>query len=251
MVAQPIFLTGRVQEEIGTDAQTQTIPAATGQPTGVVVFFVQPNVSESGTANYLEVGDMRQAASLLIYTGSPSRTFSIDATFVSRTVSEAETNLAYVNTLRSWRMPEKTGDGEFNTKTPSRLFLNGLKIDGLFDYKVIVWDIFERNRFTERPGALMFFHEFENILAFEKKGHFFCLDELFMVLPCPSALFDSRDIHRIYSEILLFTLSICPTIWLFHHLLKSTAIKPMTVNRQLLDLGDHKFLLLLDDLTYS
>jgi len=126
MVAQPIFLTGRVQEEIGTDAQTQTIPAATGQPTGVVVFFVQPNVSESGTANYLEVGDMRQAASLLIYTGSPSRTFSIDATFVSRTVSEAETNLAYVNTLRSWRMPEKTGDGEFNTKTPSRLFLNGL-----------------------------------------------------------------------------------------------------------------------------
>lgn len=140
---QPIVLSGRVQEELigaGGGIPGGTVigggilgpvtvvppPSQTGVSSGVVPFLVQPNLTESGSANYTEIGDMRQAASLLIYMGSPSRTFSIDATFVSRSESEAEITLRYINILRSWRMPEKEGDGEFNVKSPSRLFLGGL-----------------------------------------------------------------------------------------------------------------------------
>jgi hypothetical protein len=104
--------------------QEITIPV-TGDNTGTVIFEVQPNVSESGSVSYFEIGDIRQAANLLVYMGSPSREFSINGRFVSRTVSEAATNLTYVRRLRAWRMPEKTGPG-INLKTPSRLKLRGL-----------------------------------------------------------------------------------------------------------------------------
>lgn len=124
--ASPIFLSGRVQQELQEDSQIEGSASAQGAPTGVVVFFVQPNVTESGSASYVEIGDIRQAASLLIYMGSPSRTFSIDATFISRSETEAIRTLNYVNILRSWRMPEKNDSGSTNVKSPSRLFLWGL-----------------------------------------------------------------------------------------------------------------------------
>jgi len=124
-VATPIFLNGKVQEEL-VDATTIPDPYDE-ESSGNVIFFVQPIITESGTTNYTEIGDrIRQAASLLVYQGSPSRTFSIDATFVSRTETEAIINLKYVNTLRSWRMPEKQGAGDTEIKSPSRLFLWGL-----------------------------------------------------------------------------------------------------------------------------
>jgi len=118
---QPIILSGRVQEETSDGS----IGSSTGRGAGrSVVFFVQPNISESGSTSYAEIEGIRQAANIMIYMGSPSRTFSIEATFVSRSVQEAEATLGYVNTLRSWRMPEQSpGSG---VKAPARIFLTGL-----------------------------------------------------------------------------------------------------------------------------
>lgn len=109
-------------------AQTSitTIEQVTGDSTGSVIFDVQPTVSESGSVSYFEIGDIRQAANMLIYMGTPSREFSINGRFVSRSKSEASRNWRYVQTLRRWRMPEQSG-GELNaTKTPSRLTMTGL-----------------------------------------------------------------------------------------------------------------------------
>jgi len=93
--------------------------------TGTVVFDVQPSVTESGSVSYFEIGDIRQAANLLVYMGSPSREFSINGRFVSRSEAEAIRNYRQVQLLRSWRLPEKKDSG-VNLKTPSRLKLRGL-----------------------------------------------------------------------------------------------------------------------------
>lgn len=71
-----------------------------------VLFFLSPEVSESKQAIYAEIGDIRQAASLLIYTGSPSRKWSVSAKFLSRTPEEADQTWKYVQLLRSWMNPD-------------------------------------------------------------------------------------------------------------------------------------------------
>lgn len=140
-MARIIQLSGSAQDELGADfigveSTARFVSDVVGRnvfdpsrisPTGTVVFEVQPNVTEAGSAVYTEIGNIRQAASILIYQGSPSRTFSIEATFASRSVAEATRNARYINLLRSWRMPEKKSTG-FNSdiSPPSRLFLSGL-----------------------------------------------------------------------------------------------------------------------------
>jgi len=119
-----ISLIGRAEEEVQDDlaaAKNRRL----GKNTGVVTFSVQPIISETGTATYLPIDDIRQAASMLIYMGSPSREFSINAKFVSRTKQEADTAWKYVQILRSWRKPEAPKNNEFNMKSPSRLSLRG------------------------------------------------------------------------------------------------------------------------------
>lgn len=71
-----------------------------------VEFYLTPDVNESKQATYVEIGDIRQAASILIYTGSPSRNWSITAQFLSRTAEEAELTWSNVQLLRSWLNPD-------------------------------------------------------------------------------------------------------------------------------------------------
>jgi hypothetical protein len=71
-----------------------------------VLFYLSPEVSESKQAIYAEIGDIRQAASLLIYTGSPSRKWSVSAKFLSRTPEEADQTWKQVQLLRSWMNPD-------------------------------------------------------------------------------------------------------------------------------------------------
>lgn len=89
-----------------------------------VEFDVTPDITESGSVSYFEASDIRGPASILMYMGSPSRTFSISAKLVSRTPAEAARNQKYIHTLKSWRMPESYVGG-INAGTPTLLYLQG------------------------------------------------------------------------------------------------------------------------------
>lgn len=77
-----------------------------------VLFDVQPELSEAKSTNYVEIGEIRSSASLLIFMGSPSRNFSINAKLVSRTVEEATLNFQNLHRLKGWMMP----DPKYQTK---------------------------------------------------------------------------------------------------------------------------------------
>lgn len=116
---------------------------------------------------------------------------------------------------------------------------------------MVVWDIFKWDWLSEGPRTLMFFHQFQDILALKKERHLLSFDKLLMVLPSPSTLFDSWYVIRIYPEIFFFPLRINSTEGFFHHFFKSLAIKSMTVDRQFLNFGDYKLFLFFDDVTDS
>lgn len=71
-----------------------------------VIFYVTPELTESRSVSYNEISDIRQAGSIVIYMGTASRTYSINAKMVARTGDEAD--LTYKNThiLKSWCMPK-------------------------------------------------------------------------------------------------------------------------------------------------
>lgn len=100
------------------------------QTTGSYVnFAVTPEVSETKGTLYTEVSEIRKAASILVYIGSPSRTFSINASLVSRTEEEAAENFIKLSLLKSWAMPDANnagvGAGALNVGSPSVLYLYG------------------------------------------------------------------------------------------------------------------------------
>lgn len=98
-----------------------------------VILDVTPELSESGSVSYAEVSDIRQAASILIYMGSPGRTFSINAKFVSRTSAEASENYRMLQLLKSWRTPDKQFSTALDSATPRvvRLYAYGNNLKGI------------------------------------------------------------------------------------------------------------------------
>lgn len=67
-----------------------------------VVFFVTPEISEARTVSYAEISDVRLPASILIWMGTPSRNFSINAKFLARSTAEANVAFRNLNLLKSW-----------------------------------------------------------------------------------------------------------------------------------------------------
>lgn len=98
-----------------------------------VILDVTPEFSESGSVSYAEIADIRQAASILIYMGSPGRSFSINAKFVSRTPEEAGENYRMLQLLKSWRTPDKQFATALDSATPRvvRLYAYGNNIKGI------------------------------------------------------------------------------------------------------------------------
>jgi hypothetical protein len=90
-----------------------------------IVFDISPTVDEAKNALYSEIGDIRTAASILIYIGSPSRKWSINAQFVSRTKEEATKTWSSVQLLRSWLNPDPNYKYGFDSATPHVLKLYG------------------------------------------------------------------------------------------------------------------------------
>lgn len=117
--AQATFITAQ-----GSNSVAAQKKLASTQSNYYITFDVSPDINESASANYAELSDIRAPASILIYTGSPSRTFSINTKLVSRTVDEAAYNTRVLNVLRSWRMPEALTGG-FNQAIPTILSLDG------------------------------------------------------------------------------------------------------------------------------
>lgn len=89
-----------------------------------VVFEVSPEITESGSASYVDISDIRGPASILYYQGSASRNFSISAKFVSRTTAEATQTARNLHILKSWRVPESTTGG-VGLSPPTLLYLQG------------------------------------------------------------------------------------------------------------------------------
>lgn len=89
-----------------------------------VEFENTPEITESGSASYYEMGEVRGPGSILMYMGSPSRSFTISAKLISRNVVEAETNQVYIHRLKSWRQPESYTGG-VDAGTPALLHLQG------------------------------------------------------------------------------------------------------------------------------
>lgn len=76
--------------------------------TGVesISFNLSPEISESQQVIYAEIGDIRTAGSILIFSGSPSRKWQINAKFLSRTPLEAGNTWKSIQLLRAWTKPD-------------------------------------------------------------------------------------------------------------------------------------------------
>lgn len=67
-----------------------------------VVFNVTPELNKQRSVSYAEIGDLRLPASILIYMGSPSRRFSLNAKLLARTQADADLAFQYSNLLEAW-----------------------------------------------------------------------------------------------------------------------------------------------------
>ena len=70
-----------------------------------VIFDVTPKFSESREVEYAPITPVHMPGSIQVYKNTKSRTFTIGARFVSRTVAEATQNMRYLQRLRGWTMP--------------------------------------------------------------------------------------------------------------------------------------------------
>ena len=100
-----------------------------------------------------------------------------------------------------------------------QLLLDCFHVDRLPHYQIVVRNILDRYWLPERPTILLFSQQIDNILTFQQKRDLFGFDKLLMLLPSPSTLLDSWDVHGIDFEVFGFILSILSNIGLSHHLL--------------------------------
>lgn len=119
--AKRIVLRGRKT----TPGREPVLEAAGAPAGGSVIIEVTPQLSESGSTIYTEMGNIRAPASILIWFGSPARTFQISGVFLSRTPEEASKSFKYKNRLASWRLPETSSGGVGLESYPATVYLNG------------------------------------------------------------------------------------------------------------------------------
>lgn len=110
---------------VSTLVDSGTIQGTINTGIETVTFEISPDMSESKQVIYTEFGDIRQAASILIYGGSPSRKWSINAKFISRTPDEADSSWRMVQRLKSWTNPDKNFKYGFDRSIPRVLRLYG------------------------------------------------------------------------------------------------------------------------------
>ncbi len=90
-----------------------------------VHFELTPEISEQKSVSYGEYGDLRAAASIMFFNGSPSRKWNLNATFLARTQDEANKTWRDVQMLRSWTLPDKNYRYGLDAAMPRVLKLYG------------------------------------------------------------------------------------------------------------------------------
>ena len=134
---QKVALVGRTgkgsSELTGSGAMKRSITGDKGEDVlSTVIFEATPELSEAGQTMLVDIGDIRAAASIVIYMGSPARLFTLSATFVSRTIDEATTNMNYINILKAWREPTLTLGNAYNAEPETlRLYAYGDVFNGI------------------------------------------------------------------------------------------------------------------------
>lgn len=88
-----------------------------------VTFEVTPRITESGRTTYNPITPIHMPGSIQVFKQTESRTFHVEAQFISRTVQEATKNMKTVQLLRSWRYPF-FGQSSTITNTQSQLRKN-------------------------------------------------------------------------------------------------------------------------------
>lgn len=99
-----------------------------------VILDVTPEMSEAKNVQYIEIAELCSAASLLVYLGSPSRTFSINAKLISRNQQEATENFRRLHAMKSWAQPDTTpiaGATRFQNPRIIRIYAYGNNIKGI------------------------------------------------------------------------------------------------------------------------
>ena len=72
-------------------------------PTNIYVeFLVMPQVSERRNVTYSEFQPLHHPGHIMKYRDSSSRSWGVNAKLVSRSISEADQNVKYLNNIRSW-----------------------------------------------------------------------------------------------------------------------------------------------------
>lgn len=71
----------------------------------LVTFDVTPGISESRSVRYEPLTPVHMPGSIYVYSGTDSRTFSLDVKLISRTYDEATKRQEQLQLMRSWTMP--------------------------------------------------------------------------------------------------------------------------------------------------
>lgn len=89
------------------DYRVSLTRAATAGTTTVerVIFDVSPEFRESRQVLYKNIDPLHAPGGIYQYASTASRTFSIEAKLIARSINEATRNLAYIQYLRAWAMP--------------------------------------------------------------------------------------------------------------------------------------------------
>lgn len=70
-----------------------------------VIFNTTPKITETGEVEYTSLQPVHMPGGIQTFRNTKSRTFSISARFISRTIVEATQNMIYTQILRGWRYP--------------------------------------------------------------------------------------------------------------------------------------------------
>lgn len=90
----------------------------------VVVFEATPELVETRNVNYKTVDPTHAPGQIYAYVNTASRTFNLSGIkLISRTQQEAQRNLGYLQTIRSWTMPAFGQDPLTSEQRENREFL--------------------------------------------------------------------------------------------------------------------------------